>query len=483
MQPQHGFRMGIIQESVSLAYSGDAAAAEARLAGAVAPATAPTQPAPAGAERFGWLPSRRFGFDAAERADAHAVGSSVPSERCPGVLTCVRPGVKCPPRTEDVPFWCPSSDAMIDACAKHVYSPPPAPRPKGAPCRGVEYKDFFGRWRCEGEWREPCRDGYAASSGDTTCSQTCPPWLLDCGAFCASRHEGCNAAPCDLCSMGALTSCSLAERSQSLLSTACVAEGHRSGARCPLSLVMHGGCGGSRLMLASGLRAQGNVVRLEVWWEGGGGSHHQHQQLQHQPQPQQQGQGQQGPIPLSAYLPHTQMPELAAPRDTVLSAVRLTFARGLSQVIGSEAAASAASPRAAYSFRDGEALSGLTIWGGSALDGASATPLVGGFSFTTSMRGVFIAGAPPEPLAPEAAQVVAAAAAAPIMAGPRGREGSGAAAAGPRPDLSGLLGGANATASGSRLGAGILVGAGGFTSGRAVNALGFVFLRGGRDEL
>jgi hypothetical protein len=77
---------------------------------------------------------------------------------------------------------------------------------------------------------------------------------------------------------------------------------------------------------------QGNVVRLEVWWEGGGGSHHQHQQLQHQPQPQQQGQGQQGPTPLSAYLPHTQMPEPAAPRDTVLSAVRLTFARGLSQV-------------------------------------------------------------------------------------------------------------------------------------------------------
>jgi hypothetical protein len=41
-----------------------------------------------------------------------------------------------------------------------------------------------------------------------------------------------------------------------MLTTACVAEGYRSTENCPLALHLHGGCGGSRLMLASGLRAQ-----------------------------------------------------------------------------------------------------------------------------------------------------------------------------------------------------------------------------------
>jgi hypothetical protein len=39
-----------------------------------------------------------------------------PSARCPGVMTCVRPSVKCPARTEDVPYWCPSPEAIVGAC-------------------------------------------------------------------------------------------------------------------------------------------------------------------------------------------------------------------------------------------------------------------------------------------------------------------------------------------------------------------------------
>lgn len=41
-----------------------------------------------------------------------------------------------------------------------------------------------------------------------------------------------------------------------MLTTACTAEGYPSRARCPLSLALHGGCGGGRLALAAGVRAQ-----------------------------------------------------------------------------------------------------------------------------------------------------------------------------------------------------------------------------------
>lgn len=99
---------------------------------------------------------------------------------------------------------------------------------------------------------------------------------------------------------------------------------------------------------------QGNVARIEVWWQGGAarrqlieaGQRQQQavadtsasagaasppgkaaaapQQQQQQPAPQ--------PAPLSVYLPHAQMPSFREPGDTVVTAVRLTFARGLVQV-------------------------------------------------------------------------------------------------------------------------------------------------------
>lgn len=51
-----------------------------------------------------------------------------------------------------------------------------------------------------------------------------------------------------------------------MLATACAAEGHRTTATCPLSLTLHGGCGGSRLMLASGLRAQVMTKWVTTGW-------------------------------------------------------------------------------------------------------------------------------------------------------------------------------------------------------------------------
>jgi hypothetical protein len=89
-----------------------------------------------------------------------------------------------------------------------------------------------------------------------TCVQSCPPWLLDCGGHCASPGAGCGAEPRDLCHLGAFPGCSSAARVESMLATACAAEGYHTGRACPLAAALHGGCGGSRLMLASGLRAQ-----------------------------------------------------------------------------------------------------------------------------------------------------------------------------------------------------------------------------------
>ncbi|KAI8467254.1 MAG: hypothetical protein J3K34DRAFT_523859 [Monoraphidium minutum] len=490
-------------------------------------------------------------------AAAGAAVSPDPSSRCPGVMVCVRPGLNCPARTEDVPYWCPSPEALLESCAKHEYVAPLATRPKDAPCRGTVYRDFLGRWQCgDADWREPCRTGYNQSRPDGTCTQACPPWLLDCGGFCSSPKAGCAEPPRDLCPLGKASGCGIGDRTESLLSTACAAEGYRTTGSCPLTLKLHGGCGGSRLMLASGLRAQGPVVKIEAWWEGGKrsppaaagqaqrwllaeageqqqhrmaeGKEQQQQQAQQQDggQQQQDGGGQERQAPgagggedarrrqqeqeaerrrqleepaLVNFLPHAQMPSFREPQDTVLTAVRLTFARGLTQVLGNDTATYISSPRASYAFADGEALRRLTVWSTErSLDGGALTPLVGGFSFTTSRKGAFAAGEPPKglplvPLArPAAAAVYTTAGATPGGGGSGGGAGSGAGSGGwatvltegtPGPSLDfALIGGSNATLSGGALGSGLLVGAAAYTSGSALNALGFLFLRAAGPE-
>jgi hypothetical protein len=341
------------------------------------------------------------------------------------------------------------------------------------------------------------------------------------------------------------------------------------------------------LLLPAG---QGNVVRIEAWWEGGGARPAALPAAEATPasQPQQQSRHsavqEAGAPPMVNFLPHTQMPAFREPRETILVAVRVTFARGLvqvgatpglharwamapaeawkaagdpmdcaadleharagraagdataslhlTQVVGNETAAHAASSRASYSFAGGEAVRRLTIWSGQAsLDGRTMAPLVGGFSFTTSLKGAFIAGEPPRtplpPTTPAAADdssggTGAAASRPPFDRGARNRTsaaagegtrqlsrgGSGATAAAtdqqgatsgssgggsnaavggggaggrPPPLDPALVGGSNATLSGEELGTGLLVGASGFTSGSALNALGFLFVKGGRD--
>ena len=108
--------------------------------------------------------------------------------------------------------------------------------------------------------------------------------------------------------------------------------------------------------------SQGNVIRIETWWEGGqqkpkAGQAGQRSLLSQGPQQQQMSERQQQESmqgvqeqrrqdggkeqqlrqvqeepPLVNFLPHTQMPNFREPAETVLTAVRVTFARGLTQV-------------------------------------------------------------------------------------------------------------------------------------------------------
>jgi hypothetical protein len=246
-----------------------------------------------------------------------------------------------------------------ESCAKHLYIPPTVARPRGAPCRGTQYRDFLGRWQCnEPEWVEPCRwpgrlllwevaagrqwrrlDDVFTPLVSNANPQPHPPrnapqrrlrhrgrqphlrpvlpGLDDglrpllrgaarrlrraaagplqgrgaqrlqrrgevraagrCGTTrCCFKHDKERDASGETgtTSTDAIinpakrppqrTGPRRTRRSRSMLDTACVAEGFRSAAACPLTLRAHGGCGGSRLMLASGLRAQ---VR-EVWAGG-----------------------------------------------------------------------------------------------------------------------------------------------------------------------------------------------------------------------
>jgi hypothetical protein len=56
------------------------------------------------------------------------------------------------------------------------------------------------------------RPGYNQTGADGTCTQACPPWLVDCGRFCASPRAGCDTPPRDLCQLGALNGCTTPDR-------------------------------------------------------------------------------------------------------------------------------------------------------------------------------------------------------------------------------------------------------------------------------
>jgi len=322
------------------------------------------------------------------------------------------------------------------------------------------------------------------------------------------------------------------------------------------------------------------VIRLEAWWEGGTATLARRQQLQREEAEAAAWQRVESGRPVN-YLPHAQMPKFWEPVETVLVAIRVTFARGLSQVscrggclrgdaqgwfgaldagwslqlcpwafapaatnrthnrkptpnqtkhrtttnpnphkqvIGNETAASTTSPRAAYAFQDGESIRRLTIWSSErSLDGATMTPLVGGLSFSTSLKGGFMAGeppsalpqqqgggagaaVPPSPLAAAAAAAGKGGGGATAARGLGGPPAAGGAAGGlqqqqqqrQQQQLKGqlfagggldpvLIGGTNVTLTSQQLGTGLLVGAGAFTSGSAINALGLIFVQGGRD--
>jgi hypothetical protein len=63
----------------------------------------------------------------------------------------------------------------------------------------------------------------------------------------AGPHTMCLLLLLSLC----CAACDLAERSRTALQTACQHEGFRGIGGCPLTLSMHGGCGGAKLQVGS----------------------------------------------------------------------------------------------------------------------------------------------------------------------------------------------------------------------------------------
>eukprot|EP00878_Enallax_costatus_P029822 GHUV01032381.1.p1 GENE.GHUV01032381.1~~GHUV01032381.1.p1 ORF type:complete len:258 (+),score=55.74 GHUV01032381.1:66-776(+) len=162
---------------------------------------------------------------------------------------------------------------------------------------------------------------------------------------------------CCCCLCGA--ACSLMDRSRRALQKACQQEGFRGISGCPLTLNMHGSCGGARLQLRSGLRKGGFLRQVEVWW---------------------------GPVVGQEPLPDNY--------DGPLRAVRLAFSDQKQPVVfGNATLAVSSSPRMTFKLDPNELVIGTNLWSSSSvMDGTSLTPLLAGFSVYTSTRSSFTAG-------------------------------------------------------------------------------------------
>lgn len=66
--------------------------------------------------------------------------------------------------------------------------------------------------------------------------------------------------------VGVSAACDLAERSRTALRTACQHEGFRGIGGCPLTLSMHGGCGGAKLQV-------GCVTTTVLTWQASAHAH------------------------------------------------------------------------------------------------------------------------------------------------------------------------------------------------------------------
>ncbi|KAF8068225.1 hypothetical protein HT031_001911 [Scenedesmus sp. PABB004] len=345
-----------------------------------------------------------------------------PPQLCAPSRTCVRGGALCPSAADEVRFACPAPDGVLGArrgaarprrnvvraatapasqqltptarppparacrpgaCAKQSYQAVQGRAQPGAPpCGGTLVKGYDGGWRCADAEDEaaqpPCAPGFTNSSPfqpgiGARCVQVCPPWLVDCGGACHMPAMPCSRVAEVLCPVPPPDACSLAQRSSAALAAACEREGFGApgggAAGCPLTLSMHGGCGGARLEVRSSLR-QGGVLRgVEAWWE----------------RPAAAGAAAPGPDPSGG----------------PLLALRLTFTSdgdAPTTVLGNASHVLASPPSAAFRLGAGELVVALNLWSSTAaMDGAALTPLLGGFSLFTSRRAAWAVGGAPEP--------------------------------------------------------------------------------------
>lgn len=175
----------------------------------------------------------------------------------------------------------------------------------GARCTQVRSSSLVLALHASSQQLPACRASSRLRRRCTCWLQVCPPWLVDCGEACHMPGVPCIQSPEHLCPIAPLagvraaaelacmharalgtrmrwpcgclspaarplrvaaTACNLSERSASALAAACQSEGFHGTGGCPLTLRLHGSCGGSRLQVAAGLRSAGFLRKLEAWW-------------------------------------------------------------------------------------------------------------------------------------------------------------------------------------------------------------------------
>ncbi|WIA31059.1 hypothetical protein OEZ86_001089 [Tetradesmus obliquus] len=299
-----------------------------------------------------------------QRCPDEAVG---PAQLCPVSRTCIRAAGVCPMLSE-VPYICPVPDQFLGTCAKQSYQAVVGTQQAaGRLCSGTLFKDHDGSWRCaEGLVQEPCSSSFTNTTEvmngiGARCMQVCLPWLVDCGDTCNMPGVPCSQKAEVLCPVAPLTACDLAERSRTALRTACQHEGFRGIGGCPLTLSMHGGCGGAKLQVRSGLRHGGFVRAVEAWW---------------------------GPAPVVGGAP------LPDNYDGPLRAVKLMFSDKTEPVVfGNASHALSSSPRMTFNFAANELVVSSNFWSSSSImDGPRLTPVLAGFSVFTNDRNSYSAG-------------------------------------------------------------------------------------------
>jgi hypothetical protein len=474
-----------------------------RVAAAAAEAALAAEPlSPSRACRPGFAPFERAGEEQQEGGDAEAPAPST-AERGGAITTCRQ---RCPTGFLDCGQWCAMPGVACDGTGGQGTSTPAGFLPVTMVGRGSSggsgsggssgSGSYSGSGSRHGGGLPPPAGGESGSQHHSTHNWStrhsvgpvavpAPPPPVDVNDDANQQNQAprnvssATAAaalvlpgrPMPLCKL-AVGGCSLAAREQGALKAACAAAGHPSTSACPMALSLHGGCGGQRLHAASGVRRGATVRRIEAWWGVAGASAAAAAEA-----------GASASNATTAITTTTAANNLAAIDQDAILALRLTYSQGAVQVLGNATLAAATGgsdgvgvggepPRGVLELSPGETIERVRTWRSRTLvDGATLTPVLGGFEITTSRGKRLLAGGGKD-AAPGAALRDAAAAAAP-------RSGRSALAAAAADD--GFVSSSDRTLVLDRgsagLGTGVMVGAAAYTSPSAVGSLGFLFMR------